>query len=404
VLWRLAWRNLWRSPRRTGIVVLAVAVGISGSLLSMAVNYGMVDQMVQTAIETELGHVQIHAPGWDDDPKLERMLDDEGRAAERALAASPSLRAAAARVRGDGLVSSARESTGVRVVGVDPEREPGISLLRASLVEGEWFGDARLRAVVGQKLAERLEVEVGDKIAVSVQDARGDLTGGGFRVAGTFRTSSSDFDRSTVLLRLGEAQQLLALGKGVTEIVAVASDDGEVDALAEAAARALGDTAEVRTWSELQPLLMYLVQTFDMMAWYLYAAVFTAMAFGIANVLLMAVHERTREIGMLRAMGMPRRDVIALVVLESLLVTFVGLAIGVALALAGTFALRDGIDLSAFAEGLAAYGVAPRIAPVLRARDLVMPLVVAGITAGLASLWPAVRAARFLPAEALRRS
>jgi ABC-type lipoprotein release transport system permease subunit len=128
------------------------------------------------------------------------------------------------------------------------------------------------------------------------------------------------------------------------------------------------------------------------------------MAFGIANVLLMAVHERTREIGMLRAMGMPRRDVIALVVLESLLVTFVGLAIGVALALAGTFALRDGIDLSAFAEGLAAYGVAPRIAPVLRARDLVMPLVVAGITAGLASLWPAVRAARFLPAEALRRS
>jgi ABC-type lipoprotein release transport system permease subunit len=290
------------------------------------------------------------------------------------------------------------------VIGVEPDREPAVSLLRRALVEGEWFGESRLRAVIGQALADRLEVRVGDKIAVSVQDALGELTGGGFRVAGTFRTSSSDFDRATVLLRLSEAQHLLALGDAVSEIVAVARDDDEVDELALQARRALGETAEVRTWSELQPLLQYMVQSFDMMAWYVYAAVFTAMAFGIANVLLMAVHERTREIGMLRAMGMRRGQVIVLVVLESLLVTIVGLVCGLGLAFAGAFALRDGIDISAFAEGLASYGVAPRIAPVLRARDLVLPLVVAGVTAGLASWWPAIRAARYLPAEALRRS
>jgi len=401
---RLAWRNLWRNPRRTGIVVVAVAVGISGSLLAMAVNYGMVDQMVRTAIETELGHVQIHVAGWDDDPRLERRLADGGRAAERALSRSESLRALSRRVRGDGLIQSPRASAGVRIVGVEPAREPRVSSLRAALSDGEWFGERRLRVVLGHALADHLVVGVGDKIAISVQDATGDLTGGGFRIAGIFRTSSSDFDRTTVLLRLAEAQQLLALGAGVTEIVAVAVDDDEVESLARAAAAELGDGVEVRTWEDLQPLLVYLVEAFDMTAWYLYAAVFTAMAFGIANVLLMAVHERTREIGMMRAMGMKRGPVVAAVVLESMLVTAVGLALGLGLAAALVYALRDGIDLSAFADGLASYGVSPRIAPVLRVRDLVLPVVVAGVTAGFASLWPALRAARFKPADALRQS
>lgn len=404
MLLRLAWRNLWRNPRRTAIVLAAVAIGIAGSLLSMAVNYGMVDQMVRTAIETELGHIQIHAVGWEEDPKLERMLADGGQAAERVLASGPELRASTRRVRVDGLAISSRGSAGVAVMGVEPDREPAVSVLRDALLDGEWFGQSRLRAVIGQALADQLEVDVGDKIAVSVQDALGELTGGGFRVAGTFRTSSSDFDRSTVLLRLAEAQQLLALGGAVTEVVAVARDDDQIDALAQRAVKSLGGTAEVRTWSELQPLLLYMVQTFDMMAWYLYAAVFIAMAFGIANVLLMSVHERTREIGMLRAMGMRRGQVIVLVVLESLMVTIVGVVSGLGIGFAGALALRDGIDLSAFAEGLASYGVAPRIAPVLRASDLLIPLVVAGITAGLASWWPAIRATRYRPAEALRRS
>jgi len=404
MLLRLAWRNLWRNPRRTTIMLIAVAIGIAGSLLSMAVNYGMVDQMVRTAIETELGHIQIHAAGWEADPKLERILADGGRAAERALASGPELRASTRRVRADGLAISARGSAGVAVMGVDPDREPGVTVLRDALIDGEWFGTSRLRAVIGQALADQLEVGAGDKIAVSVQDALGELTGGGFRVAGTFRTSSSDFDRSTVLLRLGEAQELLALGGGVTEVVAVARDDDVIDPLASRAEMSLGEAVEVRTWSELQPLLLYMVETFDMMAWYLYGAVFIAMAFGIANVLLMSVHERTREIGMLRAMGMRRGQVIVLVVLESLLVTIVGVVSGLAIGLAGALALRDGIDLSAFAEGLASYGVAPRIAPVLRASDLLIPLVVAGFTAGLESCWPAVRATRYRPADALRRS
>ena len=165
-----------------------------------------------------------------------------------------------------------------------------------------------------------------------------------------------------------------------------------------------GEAAEVRTWQQLQPLLVYMVSSFDSMAWFLYAAVFVAMAFGIANVLLMAVHERTREIGMLRAMGMQRRQVIALVVLESLMVVAVGMALGTGVALGGVWWLQDGIDLSGYSEGLESVGASARLAPVLRARDLVAPSILAAGIGVLASLWPAVRAARHLPADALRQT
>jgi len=172
---RLAWRNLWRSPRRTGIVIMAVAVGIAGCLLSMAFNYGLIDQMIETAIGTELGHVQVHGAGWEEDPVLGVQLADGGAAVIEALRGAPEQRAFARRVRGEGLVNSPRASAGVRVLGVEVDREGEVSLLRDSIVEGDWFGERRRPVVIGAALARRLQVDVGDKVAISVQDAAGEL-------------------------------------------------------------------------------------------------------------------------------------------------------------------------------------------------------------------------------------
>jgi ABC-type lipoprotein release transport system permease subunit len=132
----MAWRNVWRNPRRTGIVVTAVAVGISGALLAMAINYGMADQMVETAIRTELGHMQIHAVGYDANPELKVRIGDGGRELEKILAATPGVLAYARRVRGDGLVTSTRASVGVRIVGIEPEREAAVSTIACSSANG----------------------------------------------------------------------------------------------------------------------------------------------------------------------------------------------------------------------------------------------------------------------------
>ncbi len=400
---RLAWRNAWRHPRRTGIVITAVAVGIAGTLLTMAVNFGMIFQMVETAIATELGHLQIHADGFDANPELSVRLRDGGREGVDELERLEGVRAFARRVRGEGLIASPRASAGVRVIGIEPDRERHVTRIAESMISGSYLDGDRRRVLIGETLARRLEVEVGDKVVLSVQDIAGELTGEGLRVGGLFKTSSLAINRGTIFLRLDEGQQLLGLDGSVSEIVAVAEDRADVPALRERLAGALSGS-EVRSWDELQPLLVYMIDFFDQAALLVYAAVFIAMAFGIANVLLMTIYERTREIGIMRAIGFGRARLVATIMSEAVIVTGVGLAIGFALALASVWALSDGIDLSMFAQGLEYFGVGSRIYPMLRSADFSAPVAVALVTAAIASAWPAWRAVRLRPAEAVRHT
>jgi ABC-type lipoprotein release transport system permease subunit len=401
---RIAWRNVWRNGRRTGVVVSAIAVGLAGTVVSMAIQFGMVIQMVETAIATDLGHIQIHARGYEDDPGLDRRLDDGGAAGVAALEAAADGADPlvwAPRVRSDGLLTSPRSSAGVRVLAIDPAREARITVVADSVVEGAYLDGERRRILLGEALGEHLQVKLGSKVVLSATDVSGDLTGEAFRVAGFFRTSSLELDRSTVYVRLQEAQDLFALGDAISELV-VRTERDEVKPLQKHLIERLGSDVEVRNWEQLAPLLVYFVDIFDQMAWIVYAAVFIAMAFGIANVLLMSVFERTREIGVLSSIGMSAPRVVAMVTWESLFLTVVGLLAGFALSAVGLFLLRDGIDLSRWAQGLNALGVGSTIVPVVRPRDLLAPTAVAAVTGIVAGLWPAVRASRGSPADALR--
>lgn len=402
MLLQMAWRNLWRNPRRTVVVLTSISVGIAGCVLSMAINLGMVAGMVETAIRSGLGHIQVHAPGWDANPELEVRILDGGASIGRALDDIAEIDHWAPRLRAQGLVASSRASVGVAIAGVDPERERWISAAAESVLEGHWLGEPN-RLVLGYKLAQRLDAEVGTKLVVSVQDLDGELTGRAFRVVGLLRSGSRDLDDGVAFIRLEDAQALLQMGDAVSEIAVVTPNRKYVAAIQRQLAERLGTGAEVRTWEQLEPILVYMVQSFDSMAWVVYAAVFIAMAFGIANVLLMAVFERTREIGMMRAIGMSQARVVGMVVLESSFVTAFGLVIGVVLGVLGVYLLRDGIDLSLWADSLDEYGIDPFIMPALRGRDLVAPVLIGGITAVLSSFWPALRAGRARPADALRR-
>ena len=402
MVWRLAWRGLFRNPRRTFVVLAAVSVGIAGSALAIATNSGMAAQMVKPAIATELGHVQIHAPGFDEDPQLRVLLEDGGARAVQAVEGTAEVRAWALRVRGQGLINSPRASVGIRVVAIQPDAESKVSSFAGSMIEGEWFGARRSRVVIGVGVARRLQADLGDKVVLSVQDLAGDLTGQAFRIGGVFRTPSKSVNDSTVLVRLDEAQQLFGLGGGVSELILVSDDSQDVDSMTEALSLALGADAEVRSWKQLQPMLVYMVEAMDQMAWVLYAGVFIAMGFGIANVLLMSISERTREIGVMMAVGMKPRRMVLSIVLESMIVTGLGLALGLGVGFFCVWLLQGGIDLSQWADGLESLGVGAVIVPVIRANDVVAPLVMASVAALLASTWPAVRAAGLRPGEALR--
>jgi ABC-type lipoprotein release transport system permease subunit len=400
--WRLALRGLGRQPRRSGVVLAAVAIGLGSLLLAMALQYGLVGQMAETAIRSEIGDLQAHAIGWKDSaPLAERM--DEARSLA-ALAGAQTLIGVAPRLRGEALAQSPRASVGVRVLGVDPAREPHVTTLASFVREGAWFAAQPRRALIGAGLARRLRVGAGDKLVLAVQDARGDLTGEAFRIGGLLDPPTRELDESVVFLSLADAQRLYGVAGEISEIALAARERGALEAPRREAASALGAGVRVETWREREPLLSMMIELFDQMGWVIYAAIFVAMAFGIANVLLMSVLERTREIGVLLAIGMPPARMVAIVIAESAVLVMVGVALGFALGFAGIWALRDGIDLGRWGEGLRAYGMPTKLMPIARSGDVTAPLIVAALTALIASLWPALRAVRTRPADALRRA
>jgi ABC-type lipoprotein release transport system permease subunit len=378
--WRLALRGLGRQPRRSAIVLAAVAIGLGSLLLAMALQYGLVAQMAETAIRTEIGDLQAHARDWKETAPLEARLPEAESLA--ALGRVGALQGIAPRLRGEALAQSPRASVGVRVLGVDPEREPSVSNLARSLREGAWLREPR-RVVIGS--------------------GHGDLTGEALRVGGIVEAPSRELDEAVVLLRLEDAQRLFGVPGEISELALAARDPERLDDVKTQASAALGAVARVETWRELEPLLNMMIALFDQMGWVIYAAIFVAMAFGIANVLLMSVLERTREIGVLLAIGMPPARMVAIVLAESVVLVALGVGLGFALGFSAILALRDGIDLSALRAGLRAFGVPTRLVPVARSGDVWAPIWVAGVTALVASLWPALRAVRTRPAEALRR-
>ena len=411
MLLRLAWRNLIRGWRRSAIVIVAMAFGLGASLLLLGLSKGMVKQMTDTAVQTQLGHIAVHARGYFDNPDVKRNLPQGGQAVLKRLRERSEV-AASARLRGDGLVQSARYSARAVFLGVDPEAEARVSSVPGSLIEGSFLRDApsairRARrlapVVIGRKMTERLRVGLGDKV---VLHAPGETGLAAFRVRGIYRTDSSDFDGSHVFLRLRDAQRLFDIGDRVTEVTLVLERPGRARSLQAWLEQHLpGSHYEVLRWQERAPRLAAMLDLMTRISWIFYGGVFIAMAFGIANVLFMAVFERIREFGVLRAMGLQPMRLVSMVLLESVLLTMAGTAVGLAAgwSLVGWFKER-GLDLAWFAEGLRAYGIGTAIHTTLDASDLVWPVLIATVTAFVAGLAPALRAVSLRPAEALRHT
>jgi len=409
MLLRLAWRNLGRGWRRSAIVVTSITVGLAASVFVIAWMNGMFFQMTDNAIHTSLADVAVHAPGYWEDPQVERSIANRGAAVIReaeALGGEP-----APRLRGDGLIQSSRQSVRAIVTGIDPEREPRISIVPDSLTRGAFLparkGSARsLPAIyIGERMAERLHVDLGQKVVLHVAGSQG---GGAFRVRGMYRTSASEFDRAVVFVRLEDAQVLDAVGDVATEVAVALADPEHGETFARDLAARLGPAAagplEVRGWKEREPRLAALVTVASSTAWIFYAVLFVAMAFGIANALLMAVHERMREFGVLRSLGLRPRRLVSLVLVESLLLTGVGtfLGLGIGIAISEWLGVV-GMDLSMFSDALETYAIGTTIYPRTAGADSAAAVVLATVTALLAALWPALKAARIRPAEALRR-
>lgn len=411
---RLAARNLARERRRTLLSGLAMVVGMALLVFSRALAEGGHEDWIEAGVRLGSGHVSVQDPEY----RLRRTIDHRlpppaVEAVDRALEAPAVARrlvAAAPRLSVQGLASSASSALPVSVTGVDPEAERRFSLIPEKLEEGRYLErDDRLRAFVGARLAERLDLEVGDRFVLTAQDASGEIVGQMARVAGTFRTGIPEADEAIVQVPLSTARDWLGVPGAVTSYDLLLRGSRDVRPVGEelkSRLSGLGDEVKVLSWREAQPDLAAAVRMDDFADYVFHAVLFGIAALAIINTILMSVMRRTREFGVLRALGLRRSEVGRVVFLEGLLLTLVSGVIGMAVGLAATWLLfRNGLDFSAFMnEDLTAAGVVidPVIVPAFRVSQILASLAFIFAIGSLASIYPAWRATRIDVAEAMK--
>jgi ABC-type lipoprotein release transport system permease subunit len=310
-------------------------------------------------------------------------------------------------VRVAAVASNARHTAGVTMVGIDSSEEPRMSFIgRDSILEGRFLEpDDRNAVVVGKALMDKYETKIGNKLILMAQGISGDVESRAFHICGVYRAEMEETEKRFVFVPRAAAQEMLGMGDMVSEIEVKLPDHEDSDRMATTLAESLPDRYEISSWEDLLPMQVAFLRIFDgfMVIWNI--VVFIAMAFGIVNTILMAVFERIREFGLMRALGMKPGAVIREIMTEALLLLATGCVLGNLAGMVSVALLaRTGIDLSSFSAGMEYAGMSRIIYPVLTAHDLALANVVVVVLGFLVSLYPAVRASRFTPVEAMART
>lgn len=403
---QMAWRNIWRNPRRTLIIMTAVVIGVFAMIFLTALMRGMVTQIIENGILTLTGDVKIYAAGFRDDPSIGYRLLDPGKIEARIAKVLPATARMTDRVRVGAIASNARHSFGVTLVGIDPLKEAGVSFIGKGPVRGGMAPSGTKNwIVIGAALADKFETRIGHKLILMSENTQNEIASRAFRITGIFKAELKSTEEQYVFVGKSVAQEMLGMGNSVSSISISLENHDAADAAAARVKDAINDAGlSVYTWRELLPLLKAYLAMFNgfIILWYL--MVFVAMAFGIINTMLMAVFERMREFGLMKALGMTPGRIIRSVLMESTMILMIGVIAGNLLSAAAVWAVsRTGIDLSAFAAGLEYAGMSPMIYPAVSYRDVLIANAVVILLGLLVSAWPAAKAARITPVEAMAR-
>jgi ABC-type lipoprotein release transport system permease subunit len=396
----LAWRNIWRNARRSGILVAAIAIGLWGGLTSVGIVSGMYDAMISSAIDRNLAHLQLHARGFQTERDIALAIP-EARLLAASLRALPGVTSVCSRTIIEGMGASPTTSRGVLITGIDPAAERGVTTVWRHVQEGAYFeGASRFPAVIGRPLARKLDLKLRGKIVLSFQRPDGSFISGAFRIAGIYDTESSAYDEQTVFVQRSDLDALA--GASLTHEIAVRLATGDSLAPMLTRIQAAAPGLQVESWKDLAPALKMVSESGDINMSIFLGIILLALLFGITNTMLMSVLDRVREFGLLMAVGMHRRTLFALIVLETLLLSITGSLAGIALGSATVAWLgHAGFDLGVFSRGLSQFGIGTTLYPSVHTSMYPVLALMVVLVSCAAAIYPAAKAVRLHPASAL---
>lgn len=395
----LSWRNIWRNPRRTVITLIVVSVGVYSVLTMGSIIQAWATSTRDRALTLLNGSAQIHAPGFLEDPQVSRLMPAP-RGALRAVLNGPDVTAWAPRLVIQAVIQSEYRSLPATFMAVDPAREKSVSTIPGSIAQGQYLGAPDDWGIVlGKSLARRLKTRLGKRVIILAQRVDGTLAEQGFVVTGLYSGDAEVEDRYA-FAGLKTVQDMVSAGERVAEIaLATADDPGLTRALA-ALKRAAPDL-DTRSWRQLSPMSAAIEGTMQFFIGIFLWVMFVLMSFGIVNTQLMAAFERVREFGLMQALGLKPRMILGLVTLESAMLIGLGTLIGLGGALATISAMSGGIDISAFARGLAKFGSGQTLYPKIDAGQMLTLSLTIWVLGVVVALWPARKAASASPMEAM---
>jgi ABC-type lipoprotein release transport system permease subunit len=404
MIWSIAWRNIWRNKLRSLVVILAVTLGLFGTLFIVALSNGMVEQKIATTIENEISHVQLHNPEFMQDNSLRYAMADSRQMVER-IKKMAGVAGISDRIRMNGMASTAATGTGAAVYGIIPEDEQQVTKISELLVDGDYFvkKSRSPRIVIGRKLGEKLNARLGSKIVLTLQNMDGELSYGLFRVSGIYKTSNAMFDEMSVFVERSDLASLTGFDPSNSTEIAVLLENSDMTAEVTETVKGMFPDLSVLSWKQLQPVLLAMQSMMDQFGFMLLVIILIAMAFGIINTMLMAILERTHELGMLMAVGMNKRRVFFMIMLETLFLTLIGAFVGAVISITTIYLTgQNGIDFTAWAEGFETWGYSALIYPMLEMPFYVGMTFLVIATGVISSVFPARKALKLNPSEAIR--
>ncbi|SHK57622.1 ABC transporter permease [Rhodothermus profundi] len=401
---RLAWRNLGRNRRRTLLTVAAVFFATFLMVLLRGLQLGTYDFFIRQSTRLSTGYLQIQHADYLDRQSLRQSFRLPDTLFVR-IRTTPGITGAAPRLESGGLISNRATSYGVRLLGIDPTYEPEVTDFPARLIAGRMPApNDHLEIVAGYRLLENLNASVGDTLVLLAETYQGFLTSRFAVVVGALRIGYEVHDRSLVLMPLQALQDLLETGNRVTAVAMAVRRNADVPVVRDRLQAWLSRPLVVRTWEELMPELRQAIELDNISGLLFLFMLLIVVAFGVLNTVLMSVLERSREFGMLLALGMPNERLLRVVFLEAVLVVLLGLILGSAAGFAvNAYLIRHPITLGGeLAQLYEYYGFLPvltsSVAPEIFARTALRVLTIAG----LAILYPLWHVLRLEPLKGIR--